>query len=453
LTRSSERYSVTDANGTRQMAGMRRAMLRKATLATLLSLGAALLFSACGTKENNIETPPDPCANGKRDGLESDIDCGGECARLCDVGQVCNGYDDWCTTGLCSSSTSKCVAVGCSDHRMNGDETDVDCGGPSCSACMPGQGCKLAKDCTTGVCIDGKCQQATCNDGMKNGSETGVDCGGDCPGKCANGLPCGEPKDCQSGICTGGLCEPASCSDGVVNGTETGKDCGGECATKCPNGDPCKTGQDCASKVCQGDMCQAPACTDGVKNGTETGTDCGGSCPGKCNDGEACELPEDCKSKVCVGKVCVAPQCADGQKNGTETDVDCGGADPSCNRCENLKACNGSADCVAPLSCEGNVCVCKTKDDCPGTDTLCGYRTCVAGACGMTHVPNGEVTGPNQCVRYVCDGAGNLQESNQPIGTACTQSDGTACDGNGGCGKFAIFDNPNTPFDNSMFSP
>lgn len=271
---------------------------------------------------------------------------------------------------------------------------------------------------------------------------------------CANGQPCLQSNDCLSGICTGGLCEPASCSDGVLNGSETGKDCGGECSTKCPNGDPCKTSQDCVSRVCQGDVCQPPSCSDGVRNGTETGEDCGGSCPFKCSDGEACEVPEDCKSKVCVGKVCVPPQCVDGQKNGTETDVDCGGADPACARCANLKECNGSADCVGPLACEGNVCICTSKEDCPGVDTICGYRTCVSGTCGMSFVAAGEVSGPNDCIRYLCDGAGGLQQTNLPVGSPCTQNGGTACNGNGTCDSYAVFDDPATPFDSiSKFGP
>ncbi len=58
-----------------------------------------------------------------------------------------------------------CVGGGseptCTDGVQNGNETDIDCGGPDCPACP------------------------TCNDGVQNGNETGVDCGGpDC-------APCG----------------------------------------------------------------------------------------------------------------------------------------------------------------------------------------------------------------------------------------------------------------------
>ena len=59
-------------------------------------------------------------------------------------------WDDFCSiqTGICAAT--------CDDGFLNGDETDIDCGG-SCD-----------------ICPD-------CNDGIQNGNETGIDCGGpDC---------------------------------------------------------------------------------------------------------------------------------------------------------------------------------------------------------------------------------------------------------------------------------
>ena len=44
----------------------------------------------------------------------------------------------------------------CTDGIQNGDETGIDCGGSSCTACP------------------------TCDDGVQNGDETGIDCGGSC---------------------------------------------------------------------------------------------------------------------------------------------------------------------------------------------------------------------------------------------------------------------------------
>lgn len=153
-----------------------------------------------------------------------------------------------------------CVSTGttptCTDGIQNGQETGVDCGGPTCPACP------------------------TCNDGIQNGLETGIDCGGNCPAcpTCSDGVQNGL----ETGVDCGGPNCPAcpTCNDGIQNGQETGIDCGGPtcpaCST-CNDGiqNGLETGVDC------GGNCPAcPTCTDGIQNGQETGVDCGGpSCP------------------------------------------------------------------------------------------------------------------------------------------------------------------------------
>jgi len=127
----------------------------------------------------------------------------------------------------------------CSDGIMNGNETEIDCGGPDCPACP------------------------TCDDGMMNGDEEGVDCGGmECPvcPTCNDGIMNGDEEEVD---CGGTVCAPCpTCDDGMMNGDEEGVDCGGP---DCP--------------VC-------PTCDDGIMNGDEDDVDCGGSfcadCP--CTD-------------------------------------------------------------------------------------------------------------------------------------------------------------------------
>src|SRR5579872_3323684 len=68
----------------------------------------------------------------------------------------------------------------CMDGVKNGMETDVDCGGPVCGPCAAGKACTAATDCTTAVCQGNLCVAASCMDGVKNGDETDVDCGGSC---------------------------------------------------------------------------------------------------------------------------------------------------------------------------------------------------------------------------------------------------------------------------------
>jgi hypothetical protein len=46
----------------------------------------------------------------------------------------------------------------------------------------------------------------TCSDGIKNGLETDIDCGGPTCSGCGNGAMCQQNSDCLSGSCQGGVC-------------------------------------------------------------------------------------------------------------------------------------------------------------------------------------------------------------------------------------------------------
>ena len=43
------------------------------------------------------------------------------------------------------------------DNVLNGDETDIDCGGAICNACDEGQACAANNDCASDVCADNVC--------------------------------------------------------------------------------------------------------------------------------------------------------------------------------------------------------------------------------------------------------------------------------------------------------
>jgi hypothetical protein len=45
----------------------------------------------------------------------------------------------------------------CDDDVRNGDETDVDCGGPKCADCALGERCDGDDDCVAGECLEGLC--------------------------------------------------------------------------------------------------------------------------------------------------------------------------------------------------------------------------------------------------------------------------------------------------------
>jgi hypothetical protein len=106
---------------------------------------------------------------------------------------------------VCASSV--CQVENCTDQRLNGDETGVDCGGGACPGCGTGGGCTVASDCASQVCVGNVCQTATCSDGVKNGTETDTDCGGaSCP-DCALNKICVAASDCQTNFCSGNRCK------------------------------------------------------------------------------------------------------------------------------------------------------------------------------------------------------------------------------------------------------
>jgi hypothetical protein len=105
------------------------------------------------------------------------------------------------STSASTSSSSSGVCLGmCCDSIRDGMETDVDCGGPVCPKCADLKQCLVNADCFSLHCYMPPfgplhCIPATCFDGMKDGTETDVDCGGECP-PCATGKACMTDNDC-----------------------------------------------------------------------------------------------------------------------------------------------------------------------------------------------------------------------------------------------------------------
>ena len=339
------------------------------------------------------------CTDKKRNGDETDVDCGGPCSP-CKLGKKCDEDAD-CASETCDPDEGVCITKECEDDKdcpseaavsyctnnecvscfdgvKNGKETDVDCGGTKCMGCDAGQKCKKDRDCASENCVDNVCVGGnggktdppdTCSNDEKDGKETDTDCGGSECDKCKNGKKCKKNSDCSSGNCDEGTCaknenpEPGdTCSNEEKDDGESDIDCGGSCSP-CAIGKSCSANDDCESGNCDGGTCAessgpgpSAACDDGEKNGDESDVDCGGSCSA-CADGKSCSAPTDCVSGNCEGGSCVPAgptvSCTDGEKNGDETDIDCGG---SCaQKCDTEKACNTDNDCIS-YKCEGNLC-------------------------------------------------------------------------------------------------
>lgn len=161
------------------------------------------------------------CSDMFADGDESDVDCGGSCSMTatidggtvvvsggCDDGKLCGQPLD-CTNQVCGAAasvvvnntqtvfaTKKCFPAACAGT----------CGG-SCQLCDNGQACALNSDCVGKACIGGMCTTAGCGDTQLNGDESDVDCGGSCTQKCAASQKCNTDADCAAfGADSGPIC-------------------------------------------------------------------------------------------------------------------------------------------------------------------------------------------------------------------------------------------------------
>jgi alpha-tubulin suppressor-like RCC1 family protein len=227
-------------------------------------LGSDCQTSVC--QPNGYCSAAATCFDQVQNGTETGQDCGGSCAAKCAVGVACATALD-CATSVCSAATHLCAAPTCADGVKNGTETDTDCGGP-CPGCTDGKKCNTVADCqghgaspipaANPTCTASKpgaqayCRQpGSCANTIWDSllGETDADCGGPCK-PCGAGLACGTDADCASGFCTQGTCEAPSCQDGHKNGQETGVDCGGGACPACGGGLPCKANADCTSAKC-----------------------------------------------------------------------------------------------------------------------------------------------------------------------------------------------------------
>ena len=91
----------------------------------------------------------------------------------------------------------------CDDGKKNGAEGDVDCGGACDKKCDDGAACAQSSDCANAACKGDVCQPPSSTDGVKNGDESDVDCGGKSTGApgCAVGKLCNVHADCGSNGC------------------------------------------------------------------------------------------------------------------------------------------------------------------------------------------------------------------------------------------------------------
>lgn len=157
----------------------------------------------------------------------------------------------------------------CFDGGQNGLETGIDCGGPECPPCLPGE-CQVPEDCPTLLCVEGKCLPPECE----------------------------SAKDCPSDPCRSAECQPRTrqCVYFDLDGLP------------CEDGDLCTHDDMCLQGVCQPGVTSDCAALDGPCQlgfcNPNTGN-CGVEFIAEgmpCEDGFACTVGEMCKQGQCFGK-------------------------------------------------------------------------------------------------------------------------------------------------------
>jgi plastocyanin len=122
-----------------------------------------LAASDCKSSVCNAKKCAAPACNDTvKNGTETDIDCGGGTCGNCANGKKCLTVTD-CQSGSCVNNTCVAALPSCTDGMKNGVETDVDCGGPLCSKCPDTKACNLPSDCVTGFCTSNVCGEPVIN--------------------------------------------------------------------------------------------------------------------------------------------------------------------------------------------------------------------------------------------------------------------------------------------------
>jgi hypothetical protein len=179
---------------------------------------AACISGACTFEDAAADTSCNAGAGHYCDGQGNCVAC--NTAIECGAGEVCTNH-------VCQDL--------CADMIRDNGETDVDCGGP-CARCADGKKCTVAMDCISSFCVDGVCCNNACGGACEscNGAlspglcqplGTDVDDPGICDathGNCgaSGGCSCGQTGSClradgafciQNGECASGNCKNDIC--------------------------------------------------------------------------------------------------------------------------------------------------------------------------------------------------------------------------------------------------
>ena len=292
-------------------------------------------------------------------------------AKVCDGNGACvecAASSDCTTPGMllpsCDLPTHTCIS--CSDGKLNGTETGVDCGGNTCTKCN-GDVCGLGTECKSNVCADGACCNMACS---------GKCLACDVPSKAGTCSPISKGLDPSGCGGDSSACDGAGMCASVIMGDKAGKLCsqGADCYTgacngmcRLPNFAPCSENTECASLWCVANVCTA------------------------------CSANADCASNKCNVGRCLIPGSGVCKSNG-----DCAGG--TCDNTTNLCGKSGGGTCANGSDCATHHCSAMGK--CAACNMATQVTDCTSQMCdsnGNCFLPSdAPCTGDVQCASSMC---------------------------------------------------
>ena len=120
--------------------------------ADYVSLGFQIHVAPCdgGLGTCPPPTPVDSCFDRVTSPAESSVDCGGSCPLACPTPGGCKLPSD-CQSNACDTNLGRCLEPTCSDGVRDGVESDIDCGG-NCGPCALTKVCAADTDCMSNKC-------------------------------------------------------------------------------------------------------------------------------------------------------------------------------------------------------------------------------------------------------------------------------------------------------------
>lgn len=450
------------------MTNLRFASWLRACAAAVLAAGSISVVAQGCALESDVTPPtlPDEACAGDGncdDGNPCTLDtCGPD--QLCVHAAVPDGAAPVQVPGDCKSV----VCAGGLPTEMDNDAdfaddanpcTDDFCGLSGAAHSPRASGALCAVGDAAGTC-DG---QGTCVVACDPSSPTDCDTGNPCSvgtcdaitGACSFEALSGHPElfvqtagDCRARLCVAGA-EVAVVDDGDLPVTPS--DCDQEfCSGGVPSNPPLAMGTPCGpagADVCDGNgacgQCNVvDDCADVPVADLPPNSSCGVRA---CNAQHQCvfelAVPDgtevdlavgDCKQFICqAGEIQTVADPGDPTNDGNECTQDlCSGTTPQ------NPPLDGTA-CGQGLSCVTGQCICQMASQCPDGKTAadpvptCRTPVCNAnGACGFTFAPAGTlvvgagIQTAGDCKKWVCDGAGNVQQVNDDVDVPV---DGNAC--------------------------